>query len=124
MNSLISSSLSSLKNIWRGCMSSKAVWRAQILQRRTQIGPQKATELNVELSNNLRSFWAQAAQLAGKNPEALKGSVWAAYRSFKWEANPSEAIAETVGNLRWVYPRVVGKHLQFLEPAQKDAAWV
>lgn len=97
-------------------MSSKAVWRAEMLSRRAQIGPQKASELNVELSKNLQSFWSAAAY-----PE---GSTWAAYRSFKWEANPSDAIAETQKRFRWIYPKVEGSNLCFFEPAESNAQWI
>ncbi len=43
-----------------------------------------------------------------------ESGVWAGYRAMRSEADPKEAI-ECSSHLKWVYPRVDGEQLEFLE---------
>lgn len=101
-------------------MYSKNVWRARMLETRSQLGPEKTSQFNREISKNLLFVFAEGGGLGS----AQNKPVWAGYKSFRWEADPSQAVIESAAYLRWAYPQVLSDaDLAFFEPAPKDALW-
>jgi 5-formyltetrahydrofolate cyclo-ligase len=100
---------------------SKNVWRAKMLESRSQMGPEKASQLNRDICKNLSFVWTEAGGLG--NPK--NRPTWAGYKSFRWEADPDQAIFESRPYLQWAYPRVLTDHqMEFLVPASQDAQWL
>ena len=100
-------------------MATKNIWRAQMLETRSQIGPEKISQLNRELCKNLSFVWteAKASGLKSGGQNSVK-PMWAGYKSFSWEADPQLAIIEASPFIRWAYPRVLENlEMEFLEPA-------
>lgn len=100
-------------------MLSKNVWRSKMLETRSQLGPDKAAEFNREICKNLLFVFAEAGV-------SHRRQIWASYKSFKWEADPNQAVIETHEIIDWAYPRMSesGETLEFYTPQKADALWV
>jgi len=70
-----------------------------MLETRSQLGPDKISQLNRDLCKNLSFVWTEAKGLDPKNRP-----LWAAYKSFSWEADPQLAITEASPFIRWAFP--------------------
>lgn len=102
-------------------MVSKNIWRTKMLNVRSQLGPDKANQLNREISKNIQFVLAEGGGLGQPKP------IWATYKSFKWEADPSQAVFESTPHIRWSYPRVsdgAQSIMEFFVPNEKDALWL
>jgi 5,10-methenyltetrahydrofolate synthetase len=98
-------------------MSSKNVWRAKMLDCRSELGPDKTSEMNRAICKNLSFVWAEV-----KSPTR---PMWAGYKSFRWEADPELAILESHKYIDWAYPRVLDDStVEFYKPAEQDAMWL
>ena len=110
-------------------MSSKNILRAKMLDTRSQLGPDKISQFNREICKNLSFVWTLAGGLgsgsAARNSDLKPNRpLWAGYKSFRWEADPQEAIELSMKYLRWAFPRIIGKQeKEFLIPAEADALW-
>jgi 5-formyltetrahydrofolate cyclo-ligase len=95
-------------------MATKNIWRAQMLETRSQLGPDKISQLNRDLCKNLSFVWTEAK---GFNQGPSKNRpLWAGYKSFSWEADPQLAIIEASPFIRWAFPRVLPNlQMEFLE---------
>jgi 5-formyltetrahydrofolate cyclo-ligase len=91
--------------------ATKNMWRAQMLETRSQIGPEKISQFNRDLNKNLSFVWVEAQKLV----EDVK-PLWAGYKSFNWEADPQQAILEASPFLRWVFPKISTFEMDFYEP--------
>jgi 5-formyltetrahydrofolate cyclo-ligase len=99
---------------------SKNVWRSRMLQSRSELGPDKISQFNREISKNLSFVWTEAGGLGDVKARPL----WAGYKSFRWEADPAAAIVESLPYIHWAFPKVVSEtHMEFLVPAPTDALW-
>lgn len=105
-------------------MATKNIWRAQMLETRSQIGPDKISQLNRDLCKNLSFIWSEAkGGLTQGEPNSRP--MWAGYKSFSWEADPQLAIIEASLFIRWAYPRVLdGFEMEFLEPVEPLASGI
>src|SRR6266436_2007792 len=86
-------------------MATKNIWRAQMLETRSQIGPDKISQLNRDLCKNLSFIWTEGGSLSPQSNKSCP--LWAAYKSFSWEADPQLAITEASPFIRWAFPRVL-----------------
>ncbi len=99
---------------------SKNIWRARMFETRSQLGPDKASQFNRDLCKNLLFVFAEGGGVG--NPKSKP--LWTTYKSFKWEADPTQAVAESAQYLRWAYPKVVDQNtINFYEPSS-DALWL
>lgn len=102
-------------------LMSKNVWRAKMLDARSELGPDKVAELSRALCKNLLFIFAEGGGLG--NPKSKP--LWGGYKSFKWEADPTQGIIESSPYLRWAYPKVTGEtEMDFFEPFKTDANWL
>jgi 5,10-methenyltetrahydrofolate synthetase len=102
-------------------VSSKNVWRAKMLESRSQVGPDKASEFNRSICKNLSFVWSEV------KPEEKQESkaTWAGYKSFRWEADPELAIFDSLKYIDWVYPRVLNEtDMEFRKPSSTDSNWL
>ena len=106
-------------------MSSKNVWRARMLECRSELGPDKTSEYNRHICKNLSFIWAEGSSLS-QSGDLLARPFWAGYKSFRWEADPQNAILESSKALNWIYPRVLEPEgqMDFFYPSASDALWV
>jgi len=87
-----------------------------MLESRSQLGPDKISQLNREICKNLGFIWNEAK---APKSDASARPFWAGYKSFSWEADPQLAILEVASILRWVYPRVLNdQEIEFFEPSE------
>jgi 5,10-methenyltetrahydrofolate synthetase len=92
--------------------ATKNMWRAQMLETRSQIGPEKVSQFNRDLNKNLSFVWVEA----GKGDIANR-PFWVGYKSFNWEADPQQAILEAQPFIKWIFPKVLPDlTLEFYEP--------
>jgi 5-formyltetrahydrofolate cyclo-ligase len=106
---------------------SRAQLRLAMLETRSQIGSDKIGELNRALSKNLSFVWSEAEGGLG---ESGRKPLWAAYKSFSWEADPSQSIAEATPYVKWAYPKIYpDSKLEFFvapesESSSNPARWL
>jgi 5-formyltetrahydrofolate cyclo-ligase len=99
---------------------SKNVWRARMLESRSELGPDKIAQFNRDICKNLSFVWTEAGGLG--NPK--NRPLWAGYKSFRWEADPAQAILDSSPSIRWAFPRIVSdSEMDFFEPVPTDAQW-
>jgi 5-formyltetrahydrofolate cyclo-ligase len=99
---------------------SKNVWRARMLESRSELGPDKINQYNREICKNLSSVLTEMGSLNDPKQRPL----WAGYKSFRWEADPAQAVLESSPYIRWAFPRVLSDaQMEFLEPAPTDSQW-
>lgn len=100
---------------------SKNVLRAQMLELRSQLGPDKVSQMSRDLCKNLLFVFAEGGGLGDPKNKPL----WGAYKSFRWEADPAQAIAESTPYIRWAFPKTLSDSLmEFYEPKATDANWL
>jgi 5-formyltetrahydrofolate cyclo-ligase len=95
-----------------------------MLTTRSELGSGKIAEFNRDICKNLSFVWSEGGGLGQKNKNQNNKPLWAGYKSFRWEADPSDAITDSRPYLRWAFPRVLGDgQMEFLQPAETDAVW-
>ena len=100
--------------------SSKNVWRAKMLQSRLQLGPEKTSQLNREICKNLSFVWAMGGSLEKNDASPL----WFAYKSFRWEADPQQAVIDSSPYIRWAFPRITSdSQMEFFIPDATNSLW-
>ncbi|MDZ4676419.1 MAG: 5-formyltetrahydrofolate cyclo-ligase [Oligoflexia bacterium] len=100
---------------------SKNVWRAHMLETRSELGPDKINQFNREICKNVSSILTEAGGLGDLKHRPL----WAGYKSFRWEADPAQAVIECAPSIRWAFPRVLpDTQMEFLEPFLTDCQWI
>lgn len=102
-------------------MSSKNIWRARMLQTRSELGPDKTSQLNRDICKQLSFVWIEGGGLGSSTKP-----VWAAYKSFRWEADADLAVQESSLYIQWAYPRISAQtqELEFRIPNPTDARWL
>ncbi len=107
-------------------MVSKNLWRNKMLDIRSQLGPDKASKFNRDLCKNILFVLAEGGGLVStSNRDVNARPLWASYKSFRWEADPTQSVFDSTQSVRWAYPRIINNsEIQFLVPFEKDAMWL
>src|SRR5690242_4503776 len=101
-------------------MSTKNILRAKMLAHRSELGPDKISQFNFDLCKNLQFVWSEAGGLGDRNNRPL----WAGYKSFRWEADPQNAMSDAEPYIRWIYPRILPDlSMEFYEP-ESSSQWL
>ncbi|MCC6277448.1 MAG: 5-formyltetrahydrofolate cyclo-ligase [Oligoflexia bacterium] len=102
-------------------LNDKPELRKKLLDLRSQLALDFLSEANWAINKNLSFLWVEGGGLGSPRNRP----IWAGFKAFRNEPDPSQAIFESSPFIRWAFPRVVSaKEMELLEPAATNALWM
>lgn len=103
----------------------KSTLRKELLDRRNQADSRDLALLNSAICKNLSFVWAEGGNLPAQGGRINERPLWGAYKSFRHEADPNDAIVDATQFIRWTFPKILNENeMEFREQVTREPNWV